>query len=416
MELSKEALIKKLEAISVLYSRALAIKDKMNSFEPNDNYERKVDVPEFPLEVNNEYDEGVLDVLVDGLDHTADDAVEYMSRCYDKAYQPEKPAEFKKPKYEGGNTGESRAKQSKFRNISNIGLGVAIFFLIGAVVGTSDTPEALPTILIIALLGAAAFVGGRFLAKKEKAVEDQIEVEARAEYNKEIANLEAEYKNKIKLYEDECNTYISVREAFLKKYADWRKIYLDSVREESEIEEKLENDRQEAVEKIKAEEFMPVFNDLTELNDILTNEYLPAADIIIDLLKSGRADDLKEAINLYEDILYRERQLQLEREKEAQRQHEEAMKREAEERFQKEQIAMQKEQLAMQAEQAKKQLEFEEQKHRDEMKMQADQLKQQEAQFKANRQKRCVWCAHKSTCREQYYEGAYNCTGFTPKS
>lgn len=331
MDLTKNELIIKLEDISALHKKALAIKKKMLDFEPEDNYERTVKVPKFPLELNNEYDEEVLKLLENDVDHTAADAIEYMSKCYDTAYYPQKPAEYKEPTYKGADTRKSREKQSKFKLISNIGLGVCIFFLLGAIFGTATLQE-LPPILIIAALGAAAFFGGKYLGKKEKEVEDRLEAEAKAEYDTEIARLEQQYKNTIKLYEDECNAYILVRKEFLKKYADWREIYLESVKEELEISEKLEAERQAKVEKINNEEFTPVLNDLAELNDLLTTEYLPAVDIIIDLLKSGRADDLKEAINLYEDIVYRERQLQLEREKETQRHHEEELRRQDEER------------------------------------------------------------------------------------
>ena len=369
MILSKEALIKKLEEISTLHHKVLFIKQKMNNYEPEDKYERKVEVPEFPLKANNDYDEGVFDILFNDIEHADDDAIESMSKCYDTAYHPKKPDEFKKPAFEGANTKASIEKQKKLKLISNIGLGVSIFFLIGAIVGTSGSPEALPAILIIALLGAGAFVGGKYLAKKEKEVENRLDAEAKVEYERRIVRLEQQYNNTIKLYEDERKNYILTREAFLKEYAGWRDVYLESLKEEKIIEEKLEADRLTAVEKIEDEELMPTLQSLSETNDLLTNEYLPAIDIIIDLLKSGRADDLKEAINLYEDILYRERQLQLAREKETQRQREEAMKREAQERHHAEQMAMQKEQFARQEEQARKQFELQERQHQEEMRM-----------------------------------------------
>ncbi len=380
----KEELLIKLEAISRLHKKAIAIKEKMNNFEPEDNYERKVEVPEFPLDVNNKYDEGVLNILVYDVEHTADDAMEYISKYYDSAYHPKKPAEFKKPTYKGADTKTSLEKQRKLRLISNIGLGVSIFFLLGAIVGTSDTPEALPAILIIALLGAAAFVGGKFLGKKEKEAENRLEAEAKAEYDREIVKLEQQYNNTIKLYEDECNNYIPVREAFFKEYTDWREVYLESLKEEAEIEELLEKDRQAAVEKINDEEFMPVLNDLAELNDLVTEEYLPALDVIIDLLRSGRADDLKEAINLYEDIVYRERQLQLEREKEAQRRREEEFRRQDEERrYQEDKAFREQQERQRQYEEERRERESE-RRHQEEMK----QREQQERNRQREEQRR----------------------------
>lgn len=414
MGLSKEELIKKLEAISILHDRALSIKRKMNNFEPDDNYERKVKVLEFPLEIKNEYDEGVLDIIENEIDHTPDDAVEYMARCYDKAYQPEQPAEPKLAKQPAKDTSRTDEYTKKMGCMPIVAGFVVICSLIS---GGLFSGETLTIVLNLIIIVACVIVALSFFKKKKELVKEDEEATKIAikEYEQTKIELQEKHKKDMEAYQNDINSYKLRKADFLEEYAKWREVYLESLKEEEEIEEQLEKDRQAAVEKINNEEFMPVLNDLVELNDLVTEEYLPALDVIIDLLRSGRADDLKEAINLYEDIVYRERQLQLEREKEAQRQREEAMRREAEERHHAAQMAMQKEQLAMQEEQARKQLQLQEQQHRDAMKMQADRLKQEEAAAKASRQKRCVWCAHKSTCRQQYYEGAYNCTGFTPK-
>ena len=125
----KKELITKLEKISALYKNTVKIQTEMDGFVPEDHYQRKVDVPDFPLEVHNAFDRKALDVLKNDLDHTADNAIEAMGRCYDEAYHPQKPNAPVKPTYKGADTGKSQEKQRKLRLISNIGLGVAIFFL-----------------------------------------------------------------------------------------------------------------------------------------------------------------------------------------------------------------------------------------------------------------------------------------------
>lgn len=383
MSLNKSELIAKLEKISFLHHKALSIKHKMANFVPEDNYERKVIVPAFPGEYKDEEDREILECAIK---HEDEDAIEQMAETYDEMYHPKMPSEPVKPVYNGADTGKSKEKQRKLRLVSNIGLGVAIFFLLGALVGTSGYSETLPTILIIAALGAAAFVGGRFLGKKEKEeVEDKLEAEARAEYEKKLAILNEQYKKAVKIYEDECETYAPVRQDFLKKYADWRKIYLDSLAEEKKISELLAADRQAAVAKIENEEFTPALTELAEVNDILTTDYLPAVDIIIDLLKSGRADDLKEAINVYEDMVYRERQLQLQREQEEQRRYEEERRRQDEERRHREEMEFQREQEYNRQREEEKRRQDEERRYREERTLQEKQ--ERNRQYEDNRRR-----------------------------
>lgn len=383
MSLNKSELIAKLEKISFLHHKALSIKHKMANFVPEDNYERKVIVPAFPGEYKDEEDREILECAIK---HEDEDAIEQMAETYDEMYHPKMPSEPVKPVYNGADTGKSKEKQRKLRLVSNIGLGVAIFFLLGALVGTSDTPEALPAILIIAALGAAAFVGGRFLEKKEKEeVEDKLEAEARAEYEKKLTILNEQYKKAVSVYEDECETYVPVRQDFLKKYADWRKIYLDSLAEEKKISELLAADRQAAVAKIENEEFTPALTELAEVNDILTTDYLPAVDIIIDLLKTGRADNVKEAINLYEEMLYRERQLKLQREQEEQRRREEEMRRQDEERRHREEMEFQREQEYNRQREEEKRRQDEERRYREERTLQEKQ--ERNRQYEDNRRR-----------------------------
>lgn len=434
MSLTKVELINKLKEISSLYNNVIEIKGEMNNFEPEDNYKREIEVPKFPFEIKNEYDEKVFEVL-NNIGHTDDDALEFMSKCYDTAYHPKKPADFKKPTYNGADTSVCLEKQSKYKLISNLGLGVAIFFILGALVGTSDTPEALPTILVIALLGAIAFVVGRLLLNKQKDVENKLESEAKATYDKEVARLQQKYDNAVALYEEECNSYISVRESFLKNYAKWRKIYIESVSEKSEIKNKLEADRQAGVNEIKESKFRPALDALNSYNDLVTVEYLPVIDTIIDLLESGRADDLKEAINLYEEIEYRERQLRLEKEKEAQRRYEEKMRRADAERHHREDMAQRESEERERRREEERRRDDEERRHREDMaqreKMERDRRYEEERQKQEQRRKderekaererqernatshQCNTCALCSRCSMSFRRP--NCASYKPR-
>ena len=400
----KNQLIEKLEAISILRDKALSIKDKMNNFVPEDNYERKIVVPAFPEGLNWEK----------VINHSKNDATEKIANQYDSHYAPKKPEQPKIKDFEYIESSEYTSKQSKLGCISYAAAGIGAFFLLSLIIGSAE--GAVGTIIVITLIAAAVFALLRYKIYTEKNAEAKKKAVALNEYNIRKDELWKDYNEKGKRYETELVSYEAKKKAFLVKYADWRKIYLESDAEENDISTKLEADRVAAVEKINTEEFQPVLQDLAVLNDIVTVDYLAAVDIFVDLLKSGRADDLKEAINLYEEMLYRERQLQFEKEKEEQRRYEEAKKQEAMERYQEEQLQLQREQEYNRKREAEKQMQLAEKHHKEEMQLHEKQARDAKLRYEKERKstKRCVWCAHKSTCRQQYYDGAYNCTGFTP--
>ena len=426
--LSKSELIKKLEAISILHNKALAIKIKMNNFKPEDNYERKVNVPLFPGEYENDEERENLESAVE---HEDKDAIEQMGQKYDFCYAPKKPAEPVIKDFEFPGEAASKEKQNKYGCFSYVAAAVSGFFLLSLLLGTAD--GAVAAIVIIAVIAALVFAFFRYKIKTEKDASDKQKAEALAQYNLRKNQLWSEHHEKIKVYEGECEAYKSVRQKFMNKYADWRSIYLESLKEEAQIEEKLEADRVEAVKKIEDEEFMPVLNDLDELNDLITTDYLPAIDTIIDLLKSNRADGLKEAINLYEDIVYREKQLQLQREQEEQRRYEEERRRQDEERRHREEMRFRKEQERQRQYEEQQRQRDEERRHREDMRLREDQERnrQREAKAqmqeerrkndiaernaKASKQKRCMYCAYQSSCGLKHTDGAYNCTGFKPR-
>jgi hypothetical protein len=434
ISLSKDELIKKLQKISKLCDNVLEIKSEIDNFEPQDDYPRNFAVPVFPGEYANEDEREELESAVD---HTDTDAIEQMSNAYDDMYHPKKPSEPRKPEFKGANTGKSKEKQNKLRLISNIGLGVAIFFLVGALVGTSDTPEALPAILIIACIGAIAFVGGKYLGKKEKEVEDRLEAVAKAEYDKEISIINEEHKKALKVYEDERSAYVAVRQAFLKDYASWREAYLKSLAEEDKIQEQLEADRQAEVDKIIKQKLNPAVRELEEENDLLSNDYLGAIDVIIDLLKSNRADTLKEAINVYEEIVYRERQLQLQREQEAQRRYEEELRRQEEERRYQEEKRFREDQERQRRYEEEQRRRDEETRYREETRareaealrrenQERERIRREEYNAHMNRieqerkqrnaaQAQCRACINVGHCNMSIHNDTPNCAGFRPR-
>ena len=414
MELTKTELVAKLDKISALYKDTVAIQSKMDEFVPEDHYKREITVPAFPGNFNSEEERAV---WTDKLDHANPDApaiAEHAHRQFYGPKEPEKPEEedFKRPVNQA-----LQNKQSKFGVLSKIFAGVSVFFLLGTLLNLNDEYSVLPTLIIITLAAAAAFLFFGYKAKLAKAEEEKYVAEALAKHNRQQETRKAEYAQKMKSYEQACAAYETDLKSFMESYNSWRAIYLQSLQEEAQIAEKLEADRAAAVNSIYNEQYVPAEAALKDCNDLVSQEYLPVLHIITDLIRSNRADGLKEAINLYEDLVYRERQLQLQREQEEQRRHEEALRRQDEERRYLEEKSFRENQERQRQREAEARRRDEERHHQEAMNRQAQQARDEQRRREQERrdQKRCVWCAHKSTCRQQYYDGAYNCTGFTPK-
>lgn len=432
MSLSKEDLIRKLEKISVLYDKSMSIQLKMDDFIPEDNYERKILVPDFPSTYVNDAD---IQELEESIDHSDEDALEQMGEVYDRHYAPLKPEEPKIKNFEYSDSSESRNKQSKFGCLSYLAAGISAFFLLSLILGTADGAES--TITIIAIIAAALFIVFRVVLKTEIKNNEIKKADALSLYTAKKEEILVDYQEKIKLYESDCVSYKLRKSDFLDEYVEWRKIYLEGLEEEFEIEEKLEADRIAAVEKINNEEFIPAVNDLAEFNDIVSTEYLSVIDTIIDLLKSSRADDLKEAINLYEDIVYRERQLQLQKEQEEQRRYEEECRRLDEERRHREEMEFREEQEKQRRREEERREQEAERRHREDMqarkteernreirereRIRSEELKQarikreEENKLHSAAKAQCQACAHAGKCSMTVYNKTPNCTGFTPR-
>lgn len=73
MSINKE-LIEKLTKLSDLYTHIIELKNAMDNFEPEDNYERQIIVPTFP-------NEDVADKLKNAVNHEDENAVKKNGSC-----------------------------------------------------------------------------------------------------------------------------------------------------------------------------------------------------------------------------------------------------------------------------------------------------------------------------------------------
>lgn len=349
MNENKNELISKLKEISVLYKKADEVANEMSNFVPKDNYERKVIVPIFPGNYRTEKERQTFKNYVN---HEDKNAVKQMSEKYKTTFAPTKPVEPKKTvviepddlKYEEMN----KVKKEKGCLLWIMGPFAlyACFIAIGGTIfnigNVFNNIVSWVAAIVLVLLFNKFYLSKVKKAKKqdealynEKQMLYQKEVELRT---KEYEDALQKYKKELEKYNEDCILHKKACEKFEEEYIVWREIYLKHLEEEKSILEKVKQDTIEELQKINDEKFIPARNKLIEHNnDLVAEEYLPVIDELIELLSSGRADDLKEAINLYEEILYRERELELQREIEIQRRCEEnARIREEERRYREE--------------------------------------------------------------------------------
>ncbi len=433
MSHKKSELIAKLEKISFLHHKALSIKHKMANFVPEDNYERKSIVPVFPGEYEDEEDREDLECSVD---HEDEDAIEQMTEEFDSRYcprEPGKPDFGRKPGLDTPLTNEYKKKKGWIPLVAGF---VVVCSLISGGLFSGDALTIILNLVVIAACGVAVF----FFFKRIKeltAADEEVTKASIAGYEQRNKEKEQKYEQDMKEYQSLMTSYKLSRADFIEAYTSWRNLYLESQNEEKQIAAKLEADRVAAVAKIEEEEFTPALQELAEISDIITPEYLPAIDIIIDLLKSGRADDFKEAINLYEDMVYRERQLQLQREQEERRRYEEEQRRRDEERRHQEEMKFREDQERRRRREEERRLRDEENRAREEararereaLRMKYDEKErirkeeykkhmnnlEQERKQSNLAQAQCRACAHAGRCNMMAYNKTPTCTGFTPR-
>lgn len=368
-DLTKDELIEKLQKISKLCDNVIEIKNEIDNFEPQDNYPRKFTVPAFPGDYANEAERYEWENLIE---HEEENALEEISKQYDAHYKPQKPAEPVIKEFEAPNETNHKDKMKKFKYISFGAAVVGIIFALSILMNVdfSNFFETLSYLTVPLFIVAVAIITFIFCKKQmtsEKAEFEQNKKKALELYERNKKELLAEYNEKVKIYESETTSYKLKREDFLDNYIAWREIYLKSLAEEERIDEQLEADRQAEIDKIREEKLIPAVTELENANDLLSKNHLGAIDMIIDLLKGNRADTLKEAINVYEEIVYRERQIQLQKEQEAQRRYEEELRRQDEERRYQEEKQFREQQEWERKREAEEYARAEERRHREEM-------------------------------------------------
>lgn len=332
MNYEKSELMSKLNSISVLHRKRLEIEKKMDKFKPIDSYERSVVVPAFPGEKT----------LQNDVKHSNDSAIENMRKKHNELYAPKAPKKpeikkFEEPKM----TKDETETASKNNTLGAIGIFLTV--LLGFISAITCffmyfSNESLLSILIVAAfpaIGICLIISSKYKKKKFQSYLKKKREKAFADYNLNNELLMSEYNKAVIEYENALKTYNVNLEAFLEKYKAWREIYLKKEEEERRISALLEQDRMAEVDRIREDELKPIEDKLWKFDDILSYKYWGVADDISDLIMSGRADSVKEAINLYEtqqQIQLQQQQIQLQREEDEKRQREAMLYNRIEER------------------------------------------------------------------------------------
>ena len=407
MSMPKNELITKLEEISALYANTVAIQSQMDDFTPEDHYDRQVVVPQFPGEYKSEKERNAWKELIG---HDEEDAVQIMDMAYERVHCPKEPAKPNIGKRPENTHDTANALKKKLGCLPIVAAFVAVCSLISGGLFSGEAGTIIGNLVII---GACAVAVLFFLKKYKSAQQADEEVTKVMIKNYDESKQEAEekYEQDMNIYQTERTAYILSKGDFLEEYTAWREIYLDHLREEAEIEEKLEADRIAGVNRIYEEQYVPAQKKLEESNDLITAEYLPVLHIIIELIKSGRADDLKEAVNLYEELVYRERQLQLQREQEEQRRYEEEQRRRDEERRYQEEKQFREDQERQRRYDAEQQRREEERRAKDREKQEWEAASRAEREAKS----RCHWCKKYHSCGIRH-NPPLNCTAFDPSN
>ncbi len=144
-------------------------------------------------------------------------------------------------------------------------------------------------------------------------------------YRAYVADLEE--KDRIRIeeaenkYAEEMKAYAAYKIEYDKYLAELEKYNnsLDEVdKEEKEIKRKIDEEKKKKAESIKQNEYIPASEEFERLNDVISEDDLPDLGKLITLLENGRADTLKEAFSVLEDMKYREEQRRLAEDRERQ--------------------------------------------------------------------------------------------------
>lgn len=429
MDLTKKELAERLTEISSRYDDVCAIREKIDKIVPEDTYERTVVLPDFPEKEDVSIDTSEFISLTDH--ENLDSAKKAVLAMYEKANEPpKKPSEPEKKKFVAPPLPGSI---SGLRFLGGFAIFISIFLLLSRITSSfsSSTEWTIPIIYtscaVSLLIGIGCFIGA-FVLKTIAVAKEQ---DLRAKHERSHEELDIRYSEELKKHELELNEYKKGEQEFFNKYLKWRECYLLSLEEEKTIKAKLERDKEALKKELEKSELVPALNRLNEINDIIAEEYLPSVSKIELLVRSGRADTLKEAINLYEELLYKERQLELQREVEKQRQLEAQLRRLDEERRHNEEMQFLEEQEYQRQQAERYRIEQEEKRYREEATRREEAERQRQAEERRanarrkheeatkiytehrNMHRQCNSCIHNGSCTMAYRRP--NCASYRPK-
>ena len=425
--MSKNELIEKLNVISQRYDDVCRVREKINAITPVDNYQRNVAVPSFPAVGGEENSQ----LLINKIEHKGKDALDSAKIAYEGVCPP--PKEPRKPKEAVFKSPPKPKSQGAFSALSIVSIFISLFFFAGLIFG-HFTPEILWTVYAIVAIGVffalvaivclIVYLAIMLLAKSKEKI-------AKERFENEQALVMEKYSEELRKHQEELDLYRESEQAFLNEYLDWREAYLEHLNEEEGFKAQLEIDKGLLIKELEESELKPALAKLNEANDLTSEEYLPVIDKLISLIKSGRADSLKEAINLHEEILFKERELRLEREKEERRQYEAMLRLAAEQARHEAEMEFQREQEAQRQAEERYRRQEDERRHREKMELLEKQESSRQAESRREESRRqhdesiamyrernathrqCNSCANVGRCRVAFQRA--NCASFVPK-
>ena len=351
--MEKNELIKKVKKINDIYCESQSVLYEIENVSVEDNYERKIKVPSEP-------------------------------NCPTEVFKPTKYYRSK---------GDLISLEDYFKKLP-IGFGIASVVQVGVyfaaksgIDGSGDSADQIQTgftnftkIVLFILIGVCALFLVINLLKVFKAL---------LGYSSYVDSVDRKYNDDLAKY----NKYVQEKDIYNKKLENYNEILKQHEDEEESISSKIEEEETKLANSIRAKKYNPLIEKLEKENDgIIGDIYYPDLSLIIDLLESGRADSIKEAINLVEDIKFKERQLDLEREK---------MEREAADR----------EEAARAEEELYREDRWREERQREEDRRREDSLRrEQESRDHQAALRQCSNCANIRGCRN--YAKYPNCPNY----
>ena len=399
MEYSKNELINKLESIAAAQAKVSTIQKKIRKYKPEDKYERKIQLPDLFIGKENV---GQSEDFIHNFDHKSSNETKVAKEAFDKfSARPVSPT-----KESTKHSSEHAKRDAYIKNLKpTIICGVAAYFFIISFFGLLGSEDIISAIVSLVILAPCGFVVYRYAKGLLSAInEDKQQIESEKEHEKQI---ERKYNDQLQEYKSQCDAYEAAKQEFVANYSEWRKVYLDQLKEEDEIRGNLEKERLIYTSKVKKEELDVANRELAQVNDMVAAEYLPVINTLIDYIKKGRADNVKEAINLYEENLYRQKQLDLQRESEEQRRFEEEERMEFENRRHREEMNL------LERQEAQRRRDEENYRREEEKKAFRKEREAAEAAKRAA-ESRCLSCAKRQRCT---LKGSHpqNCSAFEPR-